>query len=97
MAKKSLEPLTEPMFYTLLCFHRSEMCGTEISSYVNDLTEGRVKLGPGTLLSLFQSEHLIEKLPAEGRRISYRITERGEKLYQQEINRLETCLRDAQR
>ena len=100
MAKKSLEPLTEPMFYTLLCFHRSEMCGTEISSYVNELTEGRVKLGPGTLyslLSLFQSEHLIEKLPAEGRRISYRITERGEKLYQQEINRLETCLRDAQR
>ena len=84
MAKKSLEPLTEPMFYILLCFHRSDMCGTEISSYVNDLTDGRVKLG-------------IKKLPPDGRRISYSITERGEQLYQDEIRRLEACLSDARR
>ena len=65
MAKKSLEPLTEPMFYILLCFHRSDMCGTEISSYVNDLTDGRVKLGPGTLyslLSLFQAEDFNQEV-----------------------------------
>ena len=100
MAKKSLEPLTEPMFYILLCFHRSDMCGAEISSYVNDLTDGRVKLGPGTLyslLSLFQAEDLIKKLPPDGRRISYSITERGEQLYQDEIRRLEACLIDARR
>ena len=76
MAKKSLEPLTEPMFYILLCFHRSDMCGTEISSYVEDL---------------------IKKLPPDGRRISYSITERGEQLYQDEIRRLEACLSDARR
>ena len=31
MAKKSLEVLTETMFYVLLAFQAQEMCGTEIA------------------------------------------------------------------
>ena len=100
MAKKALEPMTEPMFYVLLCFHKKAMCGTEISDYVRNLTDERVRLGPGTLysiLSTFQEEGLIEKMDAEGRRIPYRITEKGELLFAEEIARLKKCLEDAER
>ena len=75
----------------LLCFHKKAMCGTEISDYVRNLTDERVRLGPGTLysiLSTFQEEGLIEKMDAEGRRIPYRITEKGELLFAEEIARL---------
>ena len=99
MAKKSLYPLTEPMFYVLMCFHRGDMCGTEIAEYVRGLTNGRVSLGPGTLytiLSTYQSEKVIEKVSSEGRRITYSITEKGEKLYLDEIARLKKCLHDAE-
>ena len=61
MAKKSLYPLTEPMYYVLMCFHRGEKCGTEIAEYVRTLTGDRVHLGPGTLytiLSTFQCDRL---------------------------------------
>lgn len=98
MAKKSLYPLTEPMFYVLMCFHRGDMCGTEISEYVKTLTLGRVKLGPGTLytiLNTFQTETVILKKASEGRRITYSITDKGEQLYQDELGRLRMCLADA--
>lgn len=98
MAKKSLNPLTEPMFYVLLAFHKHEMCGTEISDFVQKLTKKRVKLGPGTLysiLSLFQDEKLIKRVSVEGRRVTYAITSYGEKIYQAEISRLHAMLEDA--
>lgn len=98
MAKKALYPLTEPMFYVLLCLHRGDMCGTEISEYVRTLTRDRVRLGPGTLytiLSTFQSENVIEKTASAGRRITYSITDRGEQLYQDELCRLRMCVADA--
>lgn len=99
MAKKSLNPITEPMFYVLLCFHRCEMCGSDITEYVRKLTSGRVLLGPGTLyaiLSTFQEEKLISKVRVDGRRITYAISEKGEKIYQAEIERLKSCLKDAE-
>ena len=99
MAKKSLYPLTEPMFYVLMCFHRGDMCGTEIAEYVRGLTNGRVSLGPGTLytiLSTYQSENVIEKVSSEGRRITYSITEKGRQLFNDELVRLKACIKDAE-
>jgi len=100
MAKKSLDPLTEPMFYILLCFHRGEMCGVDITNYIDRLTDGRVRPGPGTLytiLSLFQQEKVIEKVSSEGRRITYRITDKGEEIYRNEVARLRKCLEDTEK
>ena len=100
MAKKSLDPLTEPMFYVLLSLYRKDLCGADISSYVQELTDGRVRLGPGTLytmLSLFQKEKLICKVFSEGRRITYGITPEGKELYENEVRRLRKCLSDAER
>lgn len=99
MAKKSLYPLTEPMFYVLMCFYRGDMCGTEIAEYVRAQTAGRVSLGPGTLytiLSTYQSENVIEKVSSEGRRITYSITEKGRQLFNDELVRLKACIKDAE-
>lgn len=99
MAKKSLYPLTEPMFYVLLCFNRTDMCGTDVAEYVRKLTSDRIILGPGTLytiLSSFQSEKIIEKVSVDGRRITYSITEKGRELYKSELARLKLCLHDAE-
>ena len=98
MAKKSLYPLTEPMFYVLLCFSRTDMCGSDIAEYVRKLTSDRIILGPGTLysiLSTFQSEKIIDKISVDGRRITYSITDKGRELYQSELARLRMCLKDA--
>ena len=100
MGKKALEPITESMYYVLMCLHSRNMYGTEIAELVRKITDDRVKLGPGTLysiLSTFETEGVIDKFSQEGRRITYQITDRGERLYQEEVRRLRKCLWDAQR
>ena len=100
MGKKSLEPITESMFYVLLCLHNKNMYGTEMAELVRKITDDRVKLGPGTLysiLSTFETEGVINKFSQEGRRITYQITEKGEQIYQDELQRMRKCLWDAQR
>ena len=52
MAKKSLEILTETMFYVLMALLKGEMCGTEIAVYIEEKTKERIKLGPGTLYTI---------------------------------------------
>ncbi len=100
MPKKMLDNLTESMFYVLLAFRHGEMCGTDISGHVRDLTQGRVILGPGTLYTIlgkFESEGLIEETEVSGRRRTYKITLRGQSLFEEELARLKTCVADAQK
>ena len=52
MPKKALINLTEPMFYVLMAFRNGPLCGTDIASNVNELTSGRVNIGPATLYTL---------------------------------------------
>lgn len=98
MGGKGRGPLTEPMFYVLMAFLQGEMCGIDIAAFVEKKTRGRVKLGPGTLytlLSKFQDEKLIEETEVEGRKRTYRLTSKGRAAYQEEVERLRACLRDA--
>ncbi len=99
MAKKSLEGLTESMFYVLMAFLRGEMCGIDISEFVDKKTAGRVKIGPGTLYTIlgkFESEEIIEETAVDGRKRTYRITEKGKELYKSELLRLKTCVVDGE-
>ena len=41
----------EAMFYILICLQK-ECCGTDIMQQVQDMTDGRVRIGPGTLYNL---------------------------------------------
>lgn len=99
MGTKERGPLTEPMFYVLMSFWRQEMCGIEITEFVSQKTGGRVVLGPGTLYTLlgkFQEEHLIEETQVEGRKRTYRLTEKGREVYLAELERLKTCVHDGE-
>lgn len=99
MGTKERGPLTEPMFYVLMSFLRQEMCGIEITEFVSQKTGGRVVLGPGTLYTLlgkFQEEHLIKETQVEGRKRTYRLTEKGREVYLAELERLKTCVRDGE-
>lgn len=92
-------PLTEPMYYVLMSFLRREMCGTEITEFVERKTGGRVRLGPGTLYTLlarFQDDQLITETSVDGRRRSYRITEKGRSAFEEELARLRACVNDGE-
>ena len=58
MPKKALINLTEPMFYVLMAFRNGPLCGTDIASNVNELTSGRVNIGPATLYTLLVNNSL---------------------------------------
>ena len=98
MGGKDRGPLTEPMFYVLMSFLRRDMCGTEITEFVERRTGGRVRLGPGTLYTLlgkFQDEKLIVETEVDGRRRTYHLTDKGRALYREELERLRRCVRDS--
>ena len=92
-------PLTEPMYYVLMSFLRQDMCGTEITEFVDRKTRGRVNLGPGTLYTLlarFLDEGLIKETQVDGRKRTYRITPKGRAAFQEELDRLRACTADGE-
>ena len=99
MGTKDRGPLTEPMFYVLMAFLRQDMCGTEITEFVERRTRGRVKLGPGTLYTLlakFQDEGFIQETEVDGRKRTYRLTDKGRQAYREELDRLRACVLDGE-
>lgn len=99
MPRKSMEILSESMFYVLLAFRRGSMCGIDVSEFIDRKTKGRVRLGPATLytiLAKFEQEKYIKEIKVEGRKRTYCITERGMKAYEEEVVRLKKCVQDAE-
>lgn len=79
MTGKAGAPLTEAMFYVLMALRRGELCGTEIAAWTERCTEGRVRLGPGTLYTIlgrFLEEDFIQETSVQGRQRNAP-TERG--------------------
>ncbi len=100
MAKKTFELLSETMFYVLMALQKGEMCGAEVANWVEQRSEGRIKMGPGTLYTIlvkFADEDVIQAASVSGRRKNYRITEKGVSLYYEELKRLHRCVADAER
>ena len=100
MKTKEHRPLTEAMFYTLMAVQKQDICGTEIAEYVSTVTEGRVRLGPGTLytiLAKFLEDRLIAETVVLGRKRTYTVTEAGTAAYQTELQRLRQCILDAEK
>lgn len=98
MAREQLQNLTEPMYYILLTLTK-ERHGYEIMQTIQEFTDGRVIVGPGTLynlLSRFQKEGIITQLSDDGRRKTYIITASGRKILDEEIKRLTQLIRDGE-
>ena len=73
MARKEFETLTPQMFYILLALY-DPLCGLEIMEKVNEMTEGDVKVGAGTLYALlprFENIGYIQLLKEENKRKIY--------------------------
>ncbi len=96
MPREKFQTLTEPMFYILLCL-RKECCGMDIMAEVEQITDHRVSIGPGTLYHLleqFHDEGLITETRVEGRRRSYILTRKGKDMLEGEYCRLRTLVSD---
>lgn len=99
MPREQFQNLTEPMYYILLAL-LDECCGVDIMDLVEDLSRGRVRIGPGTLytlLSRFEQESMIKEIQIQGRKRWYRITEKGKERLREEQERLRAQLADGER
>jgi DNA-binding PadR family transcriptional regulator len=105
MPKRKLDPLPSAAFQILLSLAGEDLHGYGIMRQVAVQTDGRMRLGPGTLYSSIQTllqEKFIEevglredaKLGQERRRY-YRLTSAGRKLARTEADRLAGFLRVA--
>ena len=96
MAREQLKTLTEPMYYILLMLSEPQH-GYGIMQEVEKLTEGRVKIGAGTLynlLSRFEEENIIIQLSEEDRRKTYTLTDKGLSILKDEYTRLKQLVSD---
>jgi len=96
MAREKYQTLTEQMFYILICLTH-ESCGVDIMKKVEELTAGRVIIGPGTLYSLidnFVKEKIIIETKIENRKKSYVITNVGIEMLEKEYIRLKKLKED---
>jgi DNA-binding PadR family transcriptional regulator len=105
MPKRRLDPLPSAAFQILLSLAGEDLHGYGIMRQVAEQTDGRMRLGPGTLYSSIQTlleAKLIEELDqredaklGHARRRYYRLTSAGRKLARSEAERLADLLRVA--
>jgi len=99
MARKQLQNLTEPMYYVLLCL-KIPLHGYGIMQKVDQMTGGRVKVGPGTLYHLiarFEAEDIVEQVSSTNNKKSYVMTKKGRDLLNKEFFRLKQLVLDGER
>jgi DNA-binding PadR family transcriptional regulator len=105
MPKRKLDPLPSSAFQILLALAGEDLHGYGIMRQVAEQTEGRMRLGPGTLYSsiqtLLEAKLIEEREQREDERSSgtrrryYRLTAAGRKLARSEAQRLADLLRVA--
>lgn len=99
MPREKFGTLTEQMFYILLCL-LEERCGVDIMALLDEMTGGRVKVGPGTLYNLleeFTRAEMIRETRSVGRKRSYIITDHGREILRREQERLTRMMSDYDR
>ena len=90
---KQTEPLTESYFYILLCLYGGENHGYGIMQMTEQLSNGRVKIGSGTMYgatSNMLKKGWITECPEIGgdRRRMYRMTDEGRRVFLEECRRI---------
>ena len=95
--KKVYVPMTETAFYILLCL-REPNHGYGIVQTVEKLTDGAIRLAPGTMygsLSKMEKDGVIRFIREEDKRKIYKITDLGEEVLALEIKRIELLFKIA--
>lgn len=96
--QKVYVPMTETAFYILLCL-RSPNHGYGIVQKVERLTDGAIRLAPGTMygsLSKMEKDGLIRFVREEEKRKIYEITDLGREVLQIELKRIERLYKISQ-
>ncbi len=89
--KKVYVPMTETAFFILLCL-RQPNHGYGIVQTVERMTEGGIKLTPGTMygsLSKMEKDGVIRLIREEDKRKLYQLTPLGTELLELELKRIE--------
>jgi DNA-binding PadR family transcriptional regulator len=93
--------LTSIEFHVLLALFGGSSHGYAIMREVQELTSGRVRIGPGTLYTAIKrlvAARLIEECEADTeRRRCYRLTRKGRELGAEEAKRLSELVRAARK
>jgi DNA-binding PadR family transcriptional regulator len=100
---RALLPITPAVFYTLFALANGEQHGYAIMQSVKGLSNGGIRMGPGTLYTTIQrllKLDLIEEITppkraqeSERRRRVYRLTGWGRRVFDEEVSRLGAVLR----
>ena len=96
--RKVYIPMTETSFYILLCL-REESHGYNIIRKVEKLTDGEIRISPGTMygsLSKMEKDGLIRFMREEDKRKIYAITDLGRQVLALEMNRIERLYQNMQ-
>ena len=89
--KKVYVPMTETAFFILLCLRKPNH-GYGIVKMVEKMTDGAIKLTPGTMygsLSKMEKDNVIRFVREEDKRKIYQITDLGLEVLQIETRRIE--------
>lgn len=92
--QKKYLPMTETAYYVLISLIKPKH-GYGIMQHVENLTNGRIKIGAGTMygsLSRMEKEGLITSVAEENRKKIYEISEKGKIVLKLELKRLEELL-----
>jgi DNA-binding PadR family transcriptional regulator len=103
MPKRKLDPLPSAAFHILLALSEGDLHGYGIMRQVEEQTDARMRLGPGTLYGSIQTlleEKLIEEADSSeatgnARRRYYRLTSAGRNAVRAEAERLADLVRIA--
>ena len=96
--RKVYVPMTETGFYILFCLQKPNH-GYGIVQTVDKLTNGEIKLAPGTMygsLSKMEKDRVIEFVKEEDKRKIYQITDLGREVLNIELNRIKRLYRITQ-
>ncbi len=89
--RKVYVPMTETAFFILFCLRKANH-GYGIVQSVEKMTDGRVKLTPGTMygsLSKMEKDKVIRFVREEDKRKIYKITDLGMEVLSIELQRIE--------
>src|SRR5665648_393169 len=89
-------PMTEAMYYILLALMNPNH-GYQLMGAIEQVSNGRIKMGPGTLygvLTRLQKDELIVILNDDGRRKTYSVTEYVRSALKVEYKRLKDMIQD---
>jgi DNA-binding PadR family transcriptional regulator len=101
---RGMVPLTPAVFYILFALAEGEKHGYAIMKEVETVSEGQFTMGPGTLYTTIQRllelgliEETSTRSDSERRRRCYRLSRMGRKVFEAELERMESLVRSAQR